>query len=70
MCVNIARMKKLEYAPPDEISYLIYNLKSSKNIGPYSIHTKIMKISKESLYPSLNELMTPSPRGRFQIFVN
>ena len=54
MCVNIARMEKLEYAPPDEISDLIYNLKSCKNIGPYSIRTKIMKISKESLYPSLN----------------
>ena len=54
MLVNITRMKKLEYALPDEISDLIYNLKSSKIVGPYSIHTKIMKMSKESLYPSLN----------------
>ena len=47
-------MKKLEYALSNEISDLIYNLKSSKNVGPYRIPTKIMKISKESLYPSLN----------------
>ena len=31
----------------DEISDLIHNLKSSKSVDPYSIPTKIMKISKE-----------------------
>ena len=31
----------------DEISDLINSLKSKKSIGPYSIPTKIMKISKE-----------------------
>ena len=34
----------------DEISDLIHNLKSSKSVGPYSIPTKIMKISKEIIY--------------------
>ena len=40
----------------DEISDLIHNLKSSKSVGPYSIPTKIIKISKEiiSLPLSLN----------------
>ena len=34
-------------ATADEINDLIHNLKSSESVGPYSIPTKTMKISKE-----------------------
>ena len=52
----------------DEISDLIHNLKSSKNVGPYSIPTKIMKISKEIIFLplSLSQLINDSiSKGSF-----
>ena len=44
----------------DKISDLIHNLKSSKSIGPYSIPTKIMKISKEIISLPLSLLINDS----------
>ena len=41
----------------DEISDLIHNLKSSKSVVPYSIPTKIMKISKEIISLPLSQLI-------------
>ena len=44
----------------NEISDLIHNLKSSKSVGPYSIPTKIMKISKEIISLPLSQLINDS----------
>ena len=44
----------------DEIRDLIHNLKSSKSVGPYSIPTKIMKISKEIISLPLSQLINDS----------
>ena len=50
----------------DEISDLIHNLKSSKSVGPYSIPTKIMKISKEIISLPLSQLINDSiSKGSF-----
>ena len=63
---TIARMKQLEYALPNEISDLIHNLKSSKSVGPYSVPTKIMKISKEIITLRLSQLINDSiSKGSF-----
>ena len=48
----------------DKISDLIHNLKSSKSVGPYSIPTKIMKISKEIISLPLSQLINDS-KGLF-----
>ena len=40
----------------NEISDLIHNLKSSKSVGPYSVPTKIIKISKEIISLPLSQL--------------
>ena len=44
----------------DEISDLIHNLKSSKSVGPCSIPTRIMKISKEIISLPLSQLINDS----------
>ena len=50
----------------DEISDLIHNYKSSKSVDPYSIPTKIMKISKEIISLSLSQLINDSiSKGSF-----
>ena len=45
---------------PEEIGDLVHNLKSSKNFAPYSIPTKIMKISKEIISLPLSHLINDS----------
>ena len=45
---------------PDEIRDLIHNFKSSKNVGPYGIPTKIMKIYKEIISLPLCHLINDS----------
>ena len=50
----------------DECSDLIHNLKSRKSVGPYSIPTKIMKISKEIVPLPLSQLVNDSiSKGSF-----
>ena len=51
-----ANSKNFIIAPTtsDEISDLMHNLKFRKTVGPYSIPTKIMKISKEIISLPLN----------------
>ena len=50
----------------DEISDLIHDLKSSESVGPYSIPTKIMKISKEIISLPLSQLINDSiSKGSF-----
>ena len=44
----------------DKISDLLHNLKSRKNVGPYSIPTKIMKIPKEIISLPLSQLINDS----------
>ena len=44
----------------DEISDLIYNLKSSKSVGPYSIFINIKTVSKEMIYLPLSQLVNDS----------
>ena len=44
----------------DEVSDLIHNLKFSKSVGPYSILTKILKISKEVISLSISQLVNDS----------
>ena len=45
---------------PEEISYLVHNLKSSKSIAPYSILSKIMKTSKKIISLPLSQLIKGS----------
>ena len=55
----------------DEISDLIHNLKSSKSVGPYSIPTRIMKISKEIISLPLSQLINDSiSKGLFPNICN
>ena len=44
----------------EEISDLIHNLKSSKSVDPYSIPTKIKKISKKIISLPLSQLINDS----------
>ena len=53
----------------DEISDLIHNLKSNKSVGPSSIPTKILKISKEIISLPLSPLINYSiSKGSFPNF--
>ena len=49
----------------DKISDLIHSLKSSKSVGPYSIPTKIMKISKEISLPLFQLINDSISKGSF-----